>query len=144
MHSDPDHDRSVLTLAGEAPALQDALVALAGECVERIDLRRHRGAHPRLGALDVAPMVALGEDEVPLASEIALGLAARLGDELALPVFLYGAVATTRTGRGRATSAAAGSRSWGARSTRASWRPTTGRRGCTPRPAPCWSASGRR
>lgn len=94
VHSDPDHDRSVLTLAGEPLALQDALVALAGECMDRIDLRRHRGAHPRLGALDVAPVVALDEDDLPLAREIARGLAARLGDELNLPVFLYGAVAT--------------------------------------------------
>ena len=94
VHSDPDHDRSVLTVVGEALALQDALVALAGECVDRIDLRRHRGVHPRVGALDVAPVVALDEDDVPLASEIATGLAGRLGAELNLPVFLYGAVAT--------------------------------------------------
>jgi glutamate formiminotransferase len=94
VHSDPDHDRSVLTVAGEAPALQDALVALAAECVERIDLRRHFGVHPRVGALDVAPVVALEEEDVPLASEVALGLAARLGEELGLPVFLYGALAT--------------------------------------------------
>jgi glutamate formiminotransferase/glutamate formiminotransferase/formiminotetrahydrofolate cyclodeaminase len=93
VHSDPDHHRSVITLAGEPLALQDALVALAGECVDRIDLRRHRGAHPRLGALDVAPLVALTEDDVPLACEIATGLAGRLGTEVNLPVFLYGELA---------------------------------------------------
>jgi glutamate formiminotransferase len=90
VHSDPDHHRSVISLAGEPLALQDAMVALAAECVDRIDLRRHRGVHPRTGALDVAP----DEEAVPLASEIALGLAGRLGDEIALPVFLYGRVAT--------------------------------------------------
>lgn len=94
VHSDPDHHRSVITLAGEPLAVQDALVALAGECVDRIDLRRHRGAHPRTGALDVAPIVAFEEDDVAFASEIALGLAGRIGDEVNLPVFLYGAVAT--------------------------------------------------
>jgi glutamate formiminotransferase len=94
VHSDPDHDRTVITLAGEPLAVQDALVALAGECVDRIDLRRHRGAHPRTGALDVAPVVAFEEDDVPFASEIALGLAGRIGEEVNLPVFLYGAVAT--------------------------------------------------
>jgi glutamate formiminotransferase/glutamate formiminotransferase/formiminotetrahydrofolate cyclodeaminase len=94
VHSDPDHHRSVLTVVGEALALQDALVALAGECVERIDLRRHQGAHPRVGALDVAPIVTLDDEDVPLAREIATGLAGRLGAELSLPVFLYGAVAS--------------------------------------------------
>ena len=43
VHSDPDHNRSVLSVAGDPLALQDAMVALAGECMERIDLRRHRG-----------------------------------------------------------------------------------------------------
>ena len=94
VHSDPDHDRSVITLAGEPLAVQDALVALAGECVDRIDLRRHRGAHPRTGALDVCPIVAFEDEDVPFASEIALGLAGRIGDEVNLPVFLYGGVAT--------------------------------------------------
>ncbi len=94
VHSDPDHHRSVITVVGEPLALQDALVELAAECVDRIDLRRHHGAHPRIGALDVAPIVALTDDDIPLASEIATGLAGRLGAELNLPVFLYGAVAT--------------------------------------------------
>jgi glutamate formiminotransferase / 5-formyltetrahydrofolate cyclo-ligase len=95
VHSDPDHHRSVLTVVGEPLALQDAMVALAGECIDRIDLRRHRGAHPRVGALDVVPLVALEQEDVPLASEIATGLAARLGGELNLPVFLYGELATS-------------------------------------------------
>jgi glutamate formiminotransferase len=90
VHSDADHHRSVITIAGDPWALQDALVSLAGECIDRIDLRRHRGAHPRLGALDVAPIVALADDDMPLAGEIAAGLAERLGTELNLPVFLYG------------------------------------------------------
>lgn len=94
VHSDPDHHRSVITLAGEPIAVQDALVHLAGECIDRIDVRRHRGAHPRTGALDLAPIVAMHDDDVPVASGIARGLAARLGDELNLPVFLYGAVAS--------------------------------------------------
>lgn len=94
VHSDPDHHRSVITIAGDPLAVQDALVALAGECVDRIDVRRHRGVHPRTGALDVAPIVALTPDDLPLACEVATGLAARLGTELNLPVFLYGEVAS--------------------------------------------------
>jgi glutamate formiminotransferase len=94
VHSDPDHHRSVITLVGNPMAVQDALVELAGECVDRIDLRRHRGVHPRIGALDVAPLVALEPDEMGLASEVAEGLAGRLGRELNLPVFLYGTLAS--------------------------------------------------
>jgi glutamate formiminotransferase len=94
VHSDPDHHRSVITVAGDPLAVQDALVALAGECIDRIDVRRHRGVHPRTGALDVAPVVALTPEDLPLASEVATGLAARLGTELNLPVFLYGELAT--------------------------------------------------
>jgi glutamate formiminotransferase len=94
VHSDPDHHRSVLTLAGEPLALQDALVALAAESVDRIDLRHHRGVHPRVGALDVVPIVALDDEDLPLACEIATGLSERLAAELNLPVFRYGAIAT--------------------------------------------------
>lgn len=94
VHSDADHHRSVITVAGEPLALLDAMVRLAWECLDRIDLRRHRGAHPRLGALDVMPFVALTPDDAPLADDMARALGARLGEELALPVFLYGGVST--------------------------------------------------
>lgn len=90
MHSDPDHDRTVLTVVGHPMAVQDALVALAAACIDLIDVRRHRGVHPRVGSLDVCPLVAVHPDDEPLAEEVALGLADRLGYELNLPVFLYG------------------------------------------------------
>ena len=101
VHSDPDHHRSALTLAGDPIALEEALVALAGECVDLIDLRRHRGAHPRIGALDVAPVVALAPEDMALASEVALAVAGRLGAELNLPVFLYGDALSTDPERTR-------------------------------------------
>lgn len=94
VHSDPDHHRSVISLVGNPMAVQDALVELAGECVDRIDLRRHRGVHPRIGALDVAPIVALEPDQMDLACEVAEGLAGRLDRDLNLPVFTYGALAS--------------------------------------------------
>ena len=94
VHSDPDHNRSVLTVAGDPLALQDAMVALAGECMERIDLRRHRGVHPRIGALDIVPIVAVHPDQLPMACELATGIAQRIGEELALPVFRYGEIAS--------------------------------------------------
>jgi len=55
--SDPDHNRSVLTLAGAPEAVRAAILALVAACVERIDLRSHTGAHPRMGAVDVVPIV---------------------------------------------------------------------------------------
>jgi glutamate formiminotransferase len=94
VNADPDHNRSVYTIAGHPMAVQDALVSLAAAAREEIDLRWQRGAHPRLGALDVAPVVAVAPGDEPLAREVALGLAERIGWELHLPVFLYGAVAS--------------------------------------------------
>ena len=92
VHSDPDHDRTVFTLVGPPLEIQDALVELAGACIDLIDLRRHRGVHPRVGALDVVPIVALTPDDEALAEEVALMVADRIGNELMLPVFLYGSL----------------------------------------------------
>jgi len=94
VHSDPDHNRSVFTVAGDPLAVQDAMVALAGEAMERIDLRRQRGTHPRIGALDIVPVVAPTPDDLSMACELAVGIAQRIGEELALPVFRYGAIAS--------------------------------------------------
>src|SRR5215510_9235551 len=81
VHSDPDHHRSVFTLAG--PGLESAVQALAAEAVARIDLRRHSGAHPRLGAVDVVPWIptALAERD---------RFAAWAAGTLGVPCFLYG------------------------------------------------------
>ena len=95
VHADADHNRSVFTLVGSAKELVDSL--LAGiECArERIDLRRHEGAHPRIGAADVVPLVPLVPEEMERAREAALALAERVGD-LGVPVFLYGELAAGR------------------------------------------------
>ena len=92
VHSDPDHHRSVFTLVGEEGALVEALLAGIAAATERIDLRRHVGVHPRVGAADVVPLVPLLPDEMPHATTAARELAARAGRELGLPVFLYGEV----------------------------------------------------
>lgn len=94
MHLDADHNRSVLTLAAPAdPAVAAAAAgALAAECVELIDLRRHRGLHPRLGALDVCPFVPLGYHDRADGLAAALDAGHRAADAIAalgVPVFAY-------------------------------------------------------
>lgn len=97
VHSDPDHNRSVYTLAGERGSLAQAVLAGAREALGRIDLRSHIGAHPRVGVLDVAPIVYLNEEDRGAACAEALVLADLVGAELELPVYLYGALARGRT-----------------------------------------------
>jgi glutamate formiminotransferase / 5-formyltetrahydrofolate cyclo-ligase len=96
-HSDPDHHRTVFTLAGVPGELSGHVVAGARQAVNAIDLRTHLGAHPRVGAIDVAPIVFLDESDRGAACAEALVLADRLGTELELPVFLYGLLAGGRT-----------------------------------------------
>ena len=100
VHTDPDHHRSVFTLAGEPGALHEALLEGAREAVERIDLTDHAGVHPRVGVLDVAPIVHRTDADRGAAVAEALLLAHRLGRDLGLPVYLYGALAG---GRARAS-----------------------------------------
>jgi glutamate formiminotransferase len=95
VHSDPDHHRSVYTLVGSADQLVDTLTAGIGRAVELIDLNLHQGAHPRVGAADVVPLVPLRPEHEPAARETALRLADRLG-ELELPVFFYGRLTEDR------------------------------------------------
>ena len=96
VHSDADHNRSVFTLVGSGDELVEALLAGVACARERIDLRRHEGAHPRVGAADVVPLVPLVPDDEAHAREAALSLAARVGEELGVPVFLYGELADGR------------------------------------------------
>jgi glutamate formiminotransferase len=87
--SDASHNRSVVTLAGDGPALQGAILSLVQGAVETIDLRTHRGEHPRIGAVDVVPFVPIAgatmADCVRLARETGAAIAERCG----VPVYLY-------------------------------------------------------
>ncbi len=96
VHADVDHNRSVFTLVGSAEELVASLLAGISCAAERIDLRRHEGAHPRIGAADVVPFVPLTDEDAELARAAALELARRVGEELALPVFLYGELGGAR------------------------------------------------
>jgi glutamate formiminotransferase len=96
VHVDADHHRSVFTLVGEGDELVETLLAGIACARERIDLRRHDGAHPRIGAADVVPIVPIKRDDLERAKETASELARRVGSELALPVFLYAELASGR------------------------------------------------
>jgi glutamate formiminotransferase len=96
IHVDAGHNRSVLTVLGDERALEDGLVQGIDEARRAIDLRRHEGAHPRVGAADVVPVVPLAPEDVPRAISVASAVARRVGEELGLPVFLYGLLAEGR------------------------------------------------
>jgi glutamate formiminotransferase len=89
VHADQDHNRSVFTLVGSEQELADALVAGTRVAAQRIDLRRHEGAHPRIGAADVVPIVPLRPDDMERARAAAALVGERIGMELGLPVFVY-------------------------------------------------------
>lgn len=89
LHADPVHNRSVLSLAGFAATIEARLLALVAEAAARIDLTRHSGVHPRVGAADVVPVVPL-EGSLEEAAEVARRTGRRIHLELGLPVYFYG------------------------------------------------------
>ncbi len=92
-HSDPDHDRTVFTLAGGAAQLREALLSGAGQAVETVDMTAYDGLHPAVGALDVCPLVWVDPGDRAAARTAALEVAEQIGG-LGVPVFLYGEMAT--------------------------------------------------
>ncbi len=96
VHTDADHNRTVFTLVGDDRELVDALVAGIAVARDRIDLRKHQGVHPRIGAADVVPIVPIRPEDMERARAAALELARRIGTELGLPVCLYGEVGAGR------------------------------------------------
>jgi glutamate formiminotransferase len=96
VHVDADHHRSVVTLIGDERELEDGLLSGIDEARRRIDLRQHSGVHPRVGATDVVPVVPLMPEDFERAVSVAQVVARRVGEELGLPVFLYGQVGEGR------------------------------------------------
>ena len=93
--ADPDHNRCVATLLGDAPGLEQAALQMAAVAVERIHLTRHAGAHPRIGALDVLPFIPFRDATMEGADRLARTVGRRIADELGVPVYLYAASAAT-------------------------------------------------
>jgi glutamate formiminotransferase len=94
VHSDPSHNRSVITLVGPAEAVGRAALALARAAVAHIDLRAHRGEHPRIGAVDVIPFVPIGETTMEECVALARRVGAELWQALRVPVYFYAEAAT--------------------------------------------------
>jgi glutamate formiminotransferase/formiminotetrahydrofolate cyclodeaminase len=92
---DPDHNRSVLTFAGEPGPVSEAAFRAVAKASTLIDLNHHSGQHPRMGATDVVPFVPVEGVTLDDCAELARQLGRRVGDELAIPVFLYEAAASS-------------------------------------------------
>ncbi len=129
LHSDPDHNRSVLTFAGEQEPLLRASVVLARTCAAEIDLDSQRGVHPRMGALDVLPFVPLGSPLSEATLEDAARLARATGEaigSLGIPVYLYGAAASAPHRANLADVRQGGYEGLSARISDPMWRPDFG------------------
>jgi glutamate formiminotransferase len=87
--SDGAHNRSVLTFVGDGPAIRAGVLALFGEAVRRIDLRTHRGEHPRMGAVDVVPFIPVRGSSVADCVALSREVGAAIAEEFAVPVYLY-------------------------------------------------------
>ncbi len=92
--SDASHNRSVLTIAGEAAAILDAMERLFAVAVAEIDMEKHQGEHPRIGAVDVVPFVPLGQTTMADCIELARRFGAAIAARFSVPVYLYGEAAT--------------------------------------------------
>ncbi len=94
VQSDLDHNRSVVTMIGEAGAVAEAAFRGVARAAELIDMKHHRGGHPRMGATDVVPFVPVRGISMAECVKLARGLGRRIGEELGIPVYLYEEAAT--------------------------------------------------
>lgn len=101
---DPDHHRAVISLLGTRDRLRESVLAAVSKAAERIDLSKHAGVHPRVGAADVVPIVPLGDTSLDACQEVAREIGRRIWTDLHIPVFFYGygeewSLADIRAGR---------------------------------------------
>jgi glutamate formiminotransferase len=126
IHSDSDHNRSVITFTGPADEIGSAAVRLAIEAAARIDLRTHRGVHPRIGALDVVPFVPLLGSKMEECIHLAWQVGEAIASGTGIPVFLYGRAATDAARMTLAALRRGGIQGLGARIGSAGWIPDFG------------------
>ena len=126
IHSDPDHHRSVFTFLGEPDAVEAAALVLAAAVFRNVDMRRHHGVHRRIGALDVVPFVPLRDMTMEEAAARARAVGERLARIHGLPVYFYGAAATTPARRALPAIRAGEYEGLPARLADPAWRPDAG------------------
>ena len=124
--SDPTHNRSVFTFAGEAEPVSRGVLALFEAAIPAIDLRAHRGAHPRLGAVDVVPFIPLGGATMADCIGVARQTAAAVARQFQIPVFLYEEAATNPARRNLADVRRGEFEGLAAKLTRPEWTPDYG------------------
>lgn len=124
--SDPSHNRTVYTFAGEPGALRDAVLRLFAAAIESIDLRTHDGVHPRIGAVDVVPFVPLQGATMEDCVTLAKSTAALVAERLHVPVFLYEEAATRDDRRILSSIRRGGVDGLALRMKQAEWRPDFG------------------
>ena len=94
IESDPNHNRSVFTFAGEPAAVKQAALAMSSKAIELIDLNKHRGEHPRMGAVDVVPFIPISDITMDECVQLARDFAKEYASRFNVPVYLYEAAAT--------------------------------------------------
>src|SRR6266568_1127038 len=99
VESNPDHNRSVISFVGEPGSVKDAALAASQIAIELIDLRHHKGEHPRMGAVDVVPFVPLSGVTMEDCISLARGFGQEFAEKFHVPVFLYEEAATTPENR---------------------------------------------
>src|SRR5690348_1296319 len=99
VESNQDHNRSVISFVGEPGTVKDAALASAAKAIDLIDLNKHKGEHPRMGAVDVVPFIPLSGATMEDCVEIARTFAREFAEKFQVPVFLYEEAATTRERR---------------------------------------------
>jgi glutamate formiminotransferase len=124
--SDPSHNRSVYTFAGEPDAIRDAVLRLFTVAIDAIDLRTHDGIHPRMGAVDVVPFVPLRNATIEECVALAKDTAALVAERCRVPVFLYEDAAATDERRSLANIRRGGVDGVARRMQQAAWRPDFG------------------
>ena len=93
--SDPDHNRTVVTIVGEPEALRQSLLEAIGAAIHLIDMTRHHGQHPRMGAVDVVPFIPIRNISMAETVELSKEFARELAERYKLPIFLYEASASS-------------------------------------------------
>jgi glutamate formiminotransferase len=124
--SDPSHNRTVYTFAGEPGAIQDAVLRLFAAAVGAIDLRSHDGVHPRIGAVDVVPFVPLEDATIEQCVALAKSTAALVAERFDIPVFLYEDAAADDARRSLSEIRRGGPNGVALRMKQAAWRPDFG------------------